>query len=134
MEEYFKDLPKDIVMQIFKYAGPPSNPIIVDILKTNEFKRQRKKLLMHWRNWWPSLREMNQSMIGNAKRRNVPKHQELRYLKQYCIPSWKYLPYVITLEGDEPDLNMEPMIEIWKRPRGRLPNIPHVHFYDGSGA
>ena len=39
-----KDLPKDIVIQIFKHAGPPSNTIIIDILKTNEFNRQRKKL------------------------------------------------------------------------------------------
>ena len=112
-------------------SGPPSNTTIVDILKTNEFKRQRKKLLMHWRTWWPSLNVMDTYMISRAPQRNVPKHQELSFLKKYCPPSCKYLSYVAKLEGDDDsDLGLEPRMELWRRPRGRLPNIPHVYAFE----
>ena len=125
MDKCLDKLPKDIVELIFQYAGTPANQDMVNVVKSNSFRRQRKKLLMCWRYLPYSLSHLlglDEHMIKHVVERNKPKHQEIMYIRNF-VEHYKPFNY---LRGDYLLTNMAPDEETCKPQKGRPPKVKDI--------
>ena len=123
MDKYLAKLPKDIVELVFQYAGTPTNQYMMSVVKSNNFRRQRKKILMCWRFLPYNLSYqliLDKHMIKHVVERNKPNHQEIRYIRNY-VENYKPFNY---LRGDYLLNKMEPDKESLK-PKSR-PKVKDV--------